>query len=159
MGRRRRCRGRRKKPREWAGRPAVESVSWVLASENGEKAVGQLALLARAGSGDKYGVIAGDGADDLGPARGVDGNCHALRRTHGGFQYRQIRTGGQAGADELLERREIAFRSGARLGEHIAIAHLGHAELAQIPAHARLSGNMTMFAQYRDQLSLPPDGL
>src|SRR5450631_918666 len=109
MGRRRRCRGRRKKPRGWARRPAVESVSWDLASENGEKAVGQLALLARAGGSDEYGVIAGDGADDFGPTGGVDGDCHALRRTHGRFQYRQIRTGRQAGVDELLEGREIAF--------------------------------------------------
>src|SRR5580658_8509348 len=121
------CRGRRKKPTVWALRPALRSVSWGSASEEGEKAVGQLALLARAGSGDEYGVISRQGADDLGPSGGVDRNRHALRRADGGFQYGEIRARGQAGVDELLEVREIAFLRSRRLGQHITVAHLGHA--------------------------------
>ena len=51
------------------------------------------------------------------------------------------------------------FGAARRLGQHIAIAHLGHAELAQIPAHARLRRDMAVLAQHRDQLGLAPDGL
>src|ERR1700736_2893937 len=125
------CPSRRKKPKEWARRPALKSMSWDLASEDGEEAVGQLALLARPGRGDEYGVIAGYGADDLRPSGGVDSDRHALRGTHGRFQYRQIRAGRQASVDELLEGREIIFGGNRRLGQHVPVAHFGHAQLAQ----------------------------
>src|SRR5579863_9091592 len=118
MGHRTTCRGRRKKPRVWALRPALRSMSWGSASEEGEKAVGQLALFARAGSGDEYRIVSRQSAHDLGPSGGVDGNRHALRGPDGGLEHGEIRTRGQAGVDELLEVREVAFLRSRRLRQH-----------------------------------------
>ena len=54
---------------------------------------------------------------------------------------------------------EIVLDRGPWLGQHIAIAELRHAELAQVAAHARLGRDVAVFAQHGDQLRLASDGL
>src|SRR5580692_6977851 len=81
-----------------------------LSSENGAQAHLKFALLARAGGGDEYGVVAGNGAYHLGPAGGVDGHGHALRGADGRLQYHEVAACRLQRVDELLEGREIALR-------------------------------------------------
>ena len=86
-------------PGEWAPAPAGgRSMSWegckLLDSEDGVQAFAELVLLAGAGRRDEYGVVAGNGADHLGPAGGIDGHRHALRRADGGFEHGEIGAGG-----------------------------------------------------------------
>ena len=89
-------------PKEWARRPGGKSMSWILASEESEKSIAELALVSRAGGGDENCVIAGNRADHLGPLGGVDGDGHALRRTDGGFQHGEIRAGGKPALTNCL---------------------------------------------------------
>src|SRR5271170_2508973 len=98
------------KARRMGSAPPREVVVMGLTSENSEKALAQPALFERSRGGDEDGVIARNGADDFRPSGGVDGDSHALRRTHRGFQHGEVRACSQARADELFERRKIVFR-------------------------------------------------
>src|SRR4029453_12171307 len=111
------CPGRRRMRGESARcRPAGLLRSWS-DSENDAQALAQLALLATAFGGDEDGVVAGDRADDLRPARLVDGGRGALRRAGRGFDDRQRLAGRAHVGDEIRnggERR--AGRTGVAAG-------------------------------------------
>src|SRR6185436_10506697 len=139
--------GRRRKQGESARRrPAGLLRSWS-DSEDDAQALAQLALLAAAFSGDEYGVVAGDRADDLRPARVVDGDRDALRRAGRGLDDRQRRTGGPHFHDEVGNRgeRRAGCRAGVAAGQDVVVAGLGDALLAQelrqlvLVVHGRLA--------------------
>src|SRR5271169_2795377 len=123
------------------------------------QALAELLLLAGAQSRNEYRVVAGYGSDHLGPTGRIDGHRHALRGAHGGSEHGQVGAGGLRSAHELLERRKIFLYRSPGFRQHVAIAELGHSELAQTTADARLGGDMAQLAQHRDQLRLATDRL
>src|ERR1700730_8890967 len=146
-------------PKEWAWRPRGWRVSWVLSSEDGAQAHLEFALLARAGGGDEYGVVAGDGAHHLGPAGRVDGHGHVLCGADGRLQYHEVAACRLQRVDELLEGRKIALRVHRGCGQHIPVPLLRHTQLAQIAVHARLGRSDPGLAQHGNQLGLSSDDL
>src|SRR5688500_10396050 len=139
-------------------RPEVLLRSWS-DSEDVAQALAELALLAAANSCDEYGVVAGDRADDLRPARLVDRDRDALRGTGGGLDDRQRRAGRTHFRYEVGDRSER--RAGSAVvaaGKDVVVASLGDAQLAQVAADARLRGIEPLLAQELCQLVLVVHG-
>ena len=117
-------------------------------------------LLARAVSSDEYGVVARNRADHFGPARAIHGHGDALRGADRRLDDGKRGSGGVNLAHEAGEGVETAVDLCLDLRQqHVSIAGLDHAELAQVAADARLRGLVTQLVQEPHQVRLTADDL
>src|SRR5262245_13579260 len=129
------------------------------ASEGCAQALEQSALSAGGIAGDEDGVVAGERADDFGPAGLVDGERDALRGAGRRAHDRQRGSGATAALDEGAHALEVARRQGILdFRQKVAVSSLRDAEVAKIAAHARLRRLEALPAQQPDELRLPAHG-
>src|SRR5690606_8896375 len=93
--------------------------------EKALEALDEACLVARAGRRDEDGVVAGHGADDLGPGGAVHGQGHGLRRADGGGDDQQVGARRLEAAEEVDDLPEAGVRRLAGGRDDIAAGHPG----------------------------------